>query len=128
MELKDKIVDLLKKSEPMKGGEIAEALGEDKKAVDKALKDLKRGSSNFSKKMLLFSRKIIYMDTFFAYTEKVSKEIPPLMKNRFFNLLLVFSSQQLFFPFLKICIRSNLVCKGYNLLIFLYSPHIFLFS
>ena len=57
MELKDKIVDLLKKSEPMKGGEIAEALGEDKKLIDKAIKELKAEESIISPKRCFYSAK-----------------------------------------------------------------------
>ena len=37
MELSEKIIELLKKSEPMKLGEISEYLAEDKKEVDKIL-------------------------------------------------------------------------------------------
>lgn len=55
MELKNKIIDLLKSSEPMKGGEIAEALGEDKKLVDKALKDLKKDEAIISPKRCYYS-------------------------------------------------------------------------
>ena len=55
MELKDKVLELLQKSEPMKAGEIAEALGEDKKAVDKALKDLKKEEAVISPKRCYYS-------------------------------------------------------------------------
>jgi len=42
MEVKDKVLDTLKKSDqPLKGGEIAEMSGLDKKDVDKAIKVLK---------------------------------------------------------------------------------------
>ena len=42
MEAKDKVLDTLKKSgQPLKGGEIAEMSGLDKKDVDKAIKVLK---------------------------------------------------------------------------------------
>ena len=39
MELNEKIIELLKSSEPLKGGEIAEKLGVDKSDVDKVLKN-----------------------------------------------------------------------------------------
>ncbi len=57
MELKDKILELLKKSEPMKSGEIAEALGEDKKLVDKAIKELKTEENIVSPKRCFYSAK-----------------------------------------------------------------------
>ena len=57
MELKDKVLELLKKSEPMKGGEIAEALGEDKKLVDKAIKELKNEEAIISPKRCFYSAK-----------------------------------------------------------------------
>lgn len=42
MESKDKVLDTLRKSDqPLKGGEIAERSGLDKKEVDKAIKVLK---------------------------------------------------------------------------------------
>ena len=42
MEIRDKVLEVLKNSaEPMKGGEIAEATGIDKKEIDKAIKALK---------------------------------------------------------------------------------------
>ena len=42
MEVTDQVLDFLKKSDkPLKGGEIAEGLGIDKKEVDKAIKKLK---------------------------------------------------------------------------------------
>jgi biotin operon repressor len=42
MESKDKVIDTLRKSDqPLKGGEIAERSGLDKKEVDKAIKVLK---------------------------------------------------------------------------------------
>jgi biotin operon repressor len=42
MEAKDKVLDTLRKSDqPLKGGEIAERSGLDKKEVDKAIKVLK---------------------------------------------------------------------------------------
>jgi biotin operon repressor len=42
MEVKDKVLDTLRKSDqPLKGGEIAERSGLDKKEVDKAIKVLK---------------------------------------------------------------------------------------
>lgn len=57
MELKDKVLELLKKSEPMKAGEIAEVLGEDKKLVDKAIKELKAEENIISPKRCFYSVK-----------------------------------------------------------------------
>lgn len=43
MATNDKVLETLKQAgKPMKGGEIAEAAGMDKKDVDKAIKDLKK--------------------------------------------------------------------------------------
>ena len=42
MEIKEKIISLLKESEPLRCGEIAEKLGEEKIDVDKAIKILKK--------------------------------------------------------------------------------------
>lgn len=43
MEIKDKVLGALRNSEnPLKAGEIAEAIGEDKALVDKAIKELKK--------------------------------------------------------------------------------------
>ena len=41
MELSEKIIELLKSSEALKGGEIAEKLGVEKSEVDKILKKYK---------------------------------------------------------------------------------------
>ena len=57
MELKEKVLEILQKSEPMKAGEIAEALGEDKKLVDKAIKELKAEESIISPKRCFYSAK-----------------------------------------------------------------------
>ena len=57
MELKDKVLELLQKSEPMKAGEISEALGEDKKLIDKAIKELKAEESIISPKRCFYSAK-----------------------------------------------------------------------
>lgn len=57
MELKDKVLELLQKSEPMKAGEIAEALREDKKLIDKAIKELKAEESIISPKRCFYSAK-----------------------------------------------------------------------
>ena len=57
MELKDKVLELLQKSEPMKAGEIAGALGEDKKLIDKAIKELKAEESIISPKRCFYSAK-----------------------------------------------------------------------
>lgn len=55
MELEGKIIELLSKSEPMRPGEIAEALGIDKKDLDKAIKQLKNDSKIISPKRCFYS-------------------------------------------------------------------------
>ncbi|MEW8957163.1 HTH domain-containing protein [Clostridium sp.] len=55
MEIKDKVLDLLKNSEPLKAGEISEKLGVDKKEVDKAIKDLKKEEKITSPKRCFYS-------------------------------------------------------------------------
>lgn len=55
MELKDKIIELLGESEPLKGGQIAENLGIDKKEVDKAIKALKKEEKIYSPKRCFYS-------------------------------------------------------------------------
>jgi DNA-binding MarR family transcriptional regulator len=56
MEIKEVVLKTLKDAEqPLKGGEIAEKAGIDKKDVDKAIKDLK-------KEELIFSPKRCYYD------------------------------------------------------------------
>lgn len=56
MELKDKVLGLLKESsEPMKSGEIAEQLGEDKKEVDKVIKALKASEEIISPKRCYYA-------------------------------------------------------------------------
>ncbi len=55
MELSEKIIELLKKSEPMKSGEIADSLGVDKKEVDKVLKKLKSEEKITSPKRCFYS-------------------------------------------------------------------------
>ena len=55
MELSEKIIELLKKSEPMKLGEISEYLAEDKKEVDKILKKLKTEGEITSPKRCFYS-------------------------------------------------------------------------
>lgn len=57
MELNEKILDLLNKSEPLKGGEIAEKLGVEKKDVDKAIKLLKDSEKIISPKRCFYSVK-----------------------------------------------------------------------
>jgi len=43
MDIKEKVLEVLNSSEePLKGGEIAEKAGIDKKDVDKAIKELKK--------------------------------------------------------------------------------------
>ncbi|BFT66614.1 MULTISPECIES: HTH domain-containing protein [Parvimonas] len=55
MELNEKIIELLKSSEPLKGGEIAEKLGVDKSDVDKVLKKLKSEEKIISPKRCYYS-------------------------------------------------------------------------
>ncbi|WP_321328537.1 HTH domain-containing protein [uncultured Ilyobacter sp.] len=55
MELKNKILELLKKSEPLKAGEIAEKLNADKKDVDKVIKALKKEEAVISPKRCFYS-------------------------------------------------------------------------
>ena len=42
MDLKEQIIKILKESEPMKMGDLAEALKADKKDVEKVVKELKK--------------------------------------------------------------------------------------
>ncbi len=55
MELKEKIVELLKESDPLKGGEIAEKLSVEKKEVDKVIKTLKKEEKIISPKRCFYS-------------------------------------------------------------------------
>lgn len=55
MELREKVISLLKESEPMKGGEIAEALSADKKEIDKVIKKLKEEEIVISPKRCFYS-------------------------------------------------------------------------
>lgn len=56
MDIKEKVINLLKTSEePLKGGQIAEALGVDKKDVDKAIKSLKEEGKIISPKRCFYS-------------------------------------------------------------------------
>jgi len=55
MELTEKVLELLTKSEPMRPGEIAEALGADKKDLEKAIKQLKSDSKIISPKRCFYS-------------------------------------------------------------------------
>jgi len=55
MEIKEKILELLSKEEPMKSGEISEALGVDKKEIDKAIKQLKDEERIISPKRCFYS-------------------------------------------------------------------------
>jgi len=56
MEVKDKVFDVLQKSdEPMKGGEIAEASGVEKKEVDKAIKALVKDGKVHSPKRCFYT-------------------------------------------------------------------------
>ena len=55
MELSEKIIELLKSSEALKGGEIAEKLGVEKAEVDKVLKKLKAEEKIISPKRCYYS-------------------------------------------------------------------------
>ena len=55
MELTDKVLELLTTSEPMRPGEIAEALGVDKKDLEKVIKQLKNDSKIISPKRCFYS-------------------------------------------------------------------------
>lgn len=58
METKELVLNLLKeKSEPMKAGEISEALSIDKKEIDKAIKLLKTEDAIESPKRCFYSAK-----------------------------------------------------------------------
>lgn len=53
--VEEKVLELLAKNEPMRPGEIAEALGLDKKEVDKIIKKLKEGGKVISPKRCFYS-------------------------------------------------------------------------
>ncbi|MBD7912845.1 winged helix-turn-helix transcriptional regulator [Clostridium cibarium] len=55
MDLQEKILELLAKEDAMKSVEIAEALGVDKKNVDKAIKQLKADEKIISPKRCFYS-------------------------------------------------------------------------
>jgi len=58
MEIKDKVLETLKTSDvPLKGGDIAELSGIDKKEVDKAIKQLKTDNLIESPKRCFYSAK-----------------------------------------------------------------------
>jgi len=55
MELNERVLELLSKSEPMRPGEIAEALDIDKKDLEKVIKQLKNDSKIISPKRCFYS-------------------------------------------------------------------------
>ena len=56
MEIKEKVLEILTNSEePLKGGQIAEISGIDKKEIDKAIKDLKKEEKIISPKRCFYS-------------------------------------------------------------------------
>lgn len=56
MDIKDKVLEILNNSEePLKGGQIAEASGIDKKEVDKAIKELKKDEKIISPKRCFYA-------------------------------------------------------------------------
>lgn len=58
MSTKEQVIELLSQSgKAMKCGEIAEAIGVDKKEVDKAIKDLKKEERIISPKMCFYEAK-----------------------------------------------------------------------
>ncbi|MGG5461145.1 MarR family transcriptional regulator [Clostridium sp. B9] len=56
MDIKEKVLEVLSNSEePLKGGEIAEKAGLEKKDVDKAIKDLKKDEKIMSPKRCYYA-------------------------------------------------------------------------
>ncbi|GAA0069869.1 FaeA/PapI family transcriptional regulator [Clostridium sardiniense] len=56
MDIKEKVLEILNNSEePLKGGQIAEASGIDKKEVDKAIKELKKEEKIISPKRCFYA-------------------------------------------------------------------------
>lgn len=55
MDLSEKVIDLLAKSEPLRPGEIADTLGVDKKELEKVIKQLKAESKIISPKRCFYS-------------------------------------------------------------------------
>ncbi len=56
MDIKEKVLEVLNNSEePLKGGQIAEASGIDKKEVDKAIKELKKEEKIISPKRCFYA-------------------------------------------------------------------------
>lgn len=56
MEIKEKVLEVLTNSEePLKGGQIAEISGIDKKEIDKAIKELKKEEKIISPKRCFYS-------------------------------------------------------------------------
>lgn len=56
MEIKEKVLEVLKNSqEPLKGGQIAELTGLDKKDIDKAIKSLKAEEAICSPKRCFYA-------------------------------------------------------------------------
>jgi len=55
MELSERVLELLAKSDAMRPGEIAEAIGVDKKDLDKVIKQLKNDSKIISPKRCFYS-------------------------------------------------------------------------
>ena len=55
MELNERVLELLAKSEPMRPGEIADVLGVDKKDLEKIIKQLKNDLKIISPKRCFYS-------------------------------------------------------------------------
>ncbi|WP_317311241.1 HTH domain-containing protein [Clostridium thermobutyricum] len=56
MDIKEKVLEVLNNSEePLKGGQIAEVSGIDKKEIDKAIKELKKEEKIISPKRCFYS-------------------------------------------------------------------------
>ncbi|WP_195971342.1 HTH domain-containing protein [Clostridium thermobutyricum] len=56
MDIKEKVLEVLNNSEePLKGGQIAEISGIDKKEIDKAIKELKKEEKIISPKRCFYS-------------------------------------------------------------------------
>ncbi len=58
-ELNSYLISQKKQKKPVRGAEIAELAGIDKKEVDKAIKSLKRGKDTLTKTLLLRHRRVI---------------------------------------------------------------------
>lgn len=51
----EQVLDVLKENEPMRPGQVAEALGAERKEVDKAIKQLKKEEKIYSPKRCFYT-------------------------------------------------------------------------